>query len=315
MKWAIFGKLSSNEIKNLKEKVNYTLWEFFFGFIIFYHNNTRLVSNSDFIIQDELIKFGGLFLVVLLLKCFHYLSVYRAFSIFYINRTKPKILPFIRFATGLILLNLIDGLLAYRFYQEVMYNHLSSVTIENNILIAIFGFEILNLFPLILLTSIKYGLNCYEYWKFDGLIDRHQYNDLKILKWCDFKLKVNYICEFLVNLLRFSMTCIFSVIFLYLYTFPLHILPSSYLSLRVLILKTRCLVDLKKRQFKLQKLLVPPNDSLLNQNKCIVCFEEFSTDHGKDVRVLKNCNHLFHYGCLKNWIDYSSCCPICRKKI
>lgn len=306
VKWAIFGKLTNNEIRNLKDKASYTIWEFVFGFIIFCHTNDR----SKLTLQDELVKFGGLFLCVMLLKCFHYLSMDRAFTIFYDdNNNKVTKLPFLRFAIGLVLLNFIDGLLIYKFFHEFVYKNFS---IGNNILVAIFGFEILNILPLIIVTTIKYGINCYEYWKYDGMLNDDFYNDSSITKWKEFKVNVNYISEFMVNLLRFTMTCLFSIIFLYLYTFPLHILPSSYLSLRVLVIKTRCLVNLKKRQFKLNKLAVPTNIDA--DEKCIVCYDNFHDDNS-NIRILTNCNHCFHYSCLKSWVDYSSCCPICREAI
>lgn len=307
VKWAVFGKLTTNEIRNLKDKISYTVWEFVFGFIIFCHNN----DSSKLTLQDELVKFGGLFLCVMLLKCFHYLSVDRAFTIFYHDDDSniSTKLPFLRFAIGLILLNFIDALLIYKFFHEFVYKDFS---IGNNILVAIFGFEILNILPLIILTSVKYGLNYYEYWRFDGMLNDDFYKDSTVTKWKEFKLNISYLSEFIVNLVRFIMTCIISIIFLYLYTFPLHILPSSYLSLRVLVIKTRCLVNLKKRQFKLKKLAIPSH--LDGDEKCIVCFD-YLVDDSSDIRVLTNCNHCFHYGCLKAWVDYSTCCPICRESI
>lgn len=328
LKWLVFGKLTNNEVRNLKDKISYTTWEFFFGFIIFYHNNgdKKLFLCNEINIpggyqtppRNELTKFAGLFLCVLLLKCFHYLSVDRVFTIFQSNTNNNYYynnrLLLVRFGVGLILLNFIDGLLIYKFITEMMHSKYPNVLIEDNILITIFGFEIINMFPLILLTTVKYGLNCFEYWKYDGMLnDHYYYNESSINKWKDFKLKMTFFFEFSVNFIRFLMTITFLIAFLYLYTFPLHILPSSYLSLRVLIIKTRSFINLKKRQFKIQKLIIPKH--IKTDEKCIICFDEFTQDSDSNIRMLTNCNHTFHYSCLRSWVDISSSCPICRDDI
>lgn len=34
-----------------------------------------------------------------------------------------------------------------------------------------------------------------------------------------------------------------------------------------------------------------------------------------NINTICDCNPTFHYSCLKEWIDKTSSCPICRKKI
>ncbi|ODV79987.1 uncharacterized protein CANTADRAFT_21254 [Suhomyces tanzawaensis NRRL Y-17324] len=343
IKWVIFGRLTPNEIQSLRDKVTYTIWEFCFGFMIFYCKCFAL----DFtLIQSELFKFAGLFLCVLLLKGFHHLSAERVSSIFpssrYTHYATSRQIKYmgLRFALGLCLLNFIHGLLLVRFIHEVSQRYnatfvsklsrpisvpapvsvskTSTIYIEDNILLAIFGFEILYMFPLIVLTTIKFAVNFYEYLRFESQLSAHfgeedeegEEDNYDQIIWKENKLKIIYVSQFLVNLLRFLMIALFSLIFLYVYTFPFHILPSSYSSFRILIDNTRCLVNFKKKQFALKKLQIPsvPGDSV----QCIICYDMMKIN--TEVRQLR-CNHRFHYSCLKNWIEYSSSCPICREKI
>lgn len=290
IKWVVFGKLTVNEVRNLRVKISYTAWEFGLGFVMLYFGNSQ--------VNDQYLKYGGMFVCVLLLKCFHYLCVDRAFTL-YLNDMR---FPFVRFAFGLTLLNVVDGLLIYKFIQECREG------LGNNILVLIFGFEICNIFPLLVLTTVKYVLNCIEYWRF-GQFVTEPFVEQSVTSWKDFHRLVTYVAEFVVNLTRFAMTCMFLVVFLYYYTFPLHILPSSYLSLRVLVLKTRCLIDYRKRRLQLQR-AITPSEAV---GDCIVCLESMS-ELVSDVRQL-SCSHTLHYSCLSSWINYSPTCPVCRQAI
>lgn len=287
VKWAVFGRLSTLEIRSLHDKIAYTVWEFCFGFLLFYFNTRR----QEMVVAAEMLKFSGLFACILLLKCFHYLSADRAQSVLAAHYDKY---PHARFALGLALLHLVDGLLVHRFYVEVVNDRGST-----NILVSIFGFEILNLLPMILLTALRFGLSYYDL-RFSGPAGPSS-------EWHQRKLRIMSVGEFVANFTRFAMTCVFSVVFLYCYTFPLHILPSSYLSLRLLVFKTRSLINMKKRQLRLLRLVkatrVAANDH------CIICLEDFGS---VGAHALRNCAHSFHHGCLQMWIDYSSTCPVCR---
>ncbi|EGW34239.1 uncharacterized protein SPAPADRAFT_148821 [Spathaspora passalidarum NRRL Y-27907] len=299
LKWITFGKLTPREIKNLKDKIAYTIWEFFFGFMILYF---KIGSYS--IIQVEVFKFAGLFFTIILLKGFHYLSADRIQTVFNLSHSTPTVkLWAIKLSIGLIMLNLIDAMLIVKFFYELYHSSTNEkgLSMVDNILVGIFGFEILNLFPVIVLTTLKCGLELSQYLNEDEQEDT---------QWREYKLKWIYMGEFIVNLIRFIMVCLFSVAFLYFYTFPIHILPSSYLSLRVLVAKTRNFINFKKKQFVLEKLTVPTE--VFRDEKCVVCFEEFTDVN--DIRQL-NCTHSFHYRCLKSWIYYSNSCPTCREVI
>lgn len=291
IKWIVFGRLREFEIRNLRHNIQYTLWEFCFTGILYYVKATSR-QGPQFVL-----KFAGLFACVLLLKCFHYLASERASNsvdVFCSHSTnRPRwILMFsandylvTRFAFGLILLLWIDGLLILKFLSE-----LSKHLIEENILLGIFGFEILHMAPLITLTLLKFALNCH-----------HR------LCGCQYNEQIEFVAEFVANLVRFVLVVVFAVIFLYLYTFPLHILPSSYLLLRVLVDRLRALLNYHKKQLKLEKLLSIPSS---DQGNCTICL----CDDDGEWRELK-CRHQYHHDCLRHWMLMSPLCPVCRSPI
>ncbi|CCE85336.1 Piso0_004924 [Millerozyma farinosa CBS 7064] len=323
MKLIIVGQLRLREIQILKNQISYTIWEFFFGFGIFLYNayQEELAGVRGVLLGFESVKFFGLFSCVMLLKCFHYLCAERMASLDVPCSEELEFTPkrqHLRLSTGLAMLYLIDILLIHRFFYEVRnnYSNESILTLKDNILVSIFGFEILHIFPMIILTSGKLLLRYMEFLIIQS-IELHGVDDRKLLKWHYIKLKVDYVLEFVVNFLRFSMTCVFSVLFLYYYTFPLHILPSSFLTLRLAIVKARHLLSFRKRGLKLQKLSIP--ETIGQDEKCIICYEKFEREGepgvSNDVRLVKGCGHIFHLICLKNWFSYSSVCPVCRRKV
>lgn len=45
---------------------------------------------------------------------------------------------------------------------------------------------------------------------------------------------------------------------------------------------------------------------------CTICFDDYN--QSSDIRKIINCNHIYHYNCLNEWIvNYNNkTCPICR---
>ncbi|OIW00462.1 hypothetical protein TanjilG_05812 [Lupinus angustifolius] len=45
--------------------------------------------------------------------------------------------------------------------------------------------------------------------------------------------------------------------------------------------------------------------------ECVICLSEFTKD--EKVRILPECNHLFHVPCIDKWLSSHSSCPKCRQ--
>lgn len=303
-RWTLFGKISEKERENLKDRIIYTIWEFWFGFFIFVKEMSGCKISSSELIQHEFIKYSGLFFCVLMLKGFHLIYAERAYSLS--TRKDPSAYyKFRRLGYGVLLLNFIDILLMAAFFNQVTRD--SPLKFEHNILVAIFGFEIFHMYPIVFFTGIKFWLNYYEMTTFQSE------NTSKYQKWRLFKSKLLNLMEVIINFIQFGMSCVFAVVFLYYFTFPFHILPSSYLSLKLLIIKTRCLISFERRNLKLTRMNLP--SYIDPDSKCIICFDYLNNSSIDGVRCLNHCSHNFHYTCIKSWLNYSNKCPICRKKI
>lgn len=298
VKWAIFGKLTANEVKILKNKAGYTAWEFFFGLLVFYNT-----SPSFFDIQREVLKYALLFFCVLLVKYFHYLTADRVHTLYYSPQAIRSAFNgkhiHLRLAVGLLLILLVEGLLIFQYFQDIiMKNHLSE-----NVLVTIFGFEIMNQSPLTVVTLLQFILDLIE--------SKKAYSNYTAFK--ERKLRLMFVAEFILNMLRFGMSCIFTLIFMYYYTFPVHTIPSSYDSLKVAVIKTRNLVNFRKKELMIQRLQNPTSETL--EQKCIICYEELSVPTLDTIKRVQPCGHGFHLGCLLQWIEFSPSCPVCRKRI
>lgn len=300
LKYLVFGTLTELELLILSSKTGHTIWEFVTGFLVFYSS-----AEIDHNIPMEALKYGGLFICVLLVKFFGFLIADRVHKLYFAlpNPAAGGIkYGYLRLGFGIVILNFINLLLLYKFVNDVMWEGLGS----RNVLIAIFGSEVLNHCPSTISTSFIYVLNCYETLIFLG-------RGLSAKKhWRRKKLGYIYALEFLLSLMRLGMTTIFSLCFLYYYTLPFHSMPSSYLTLKVTVAKARVLVDLLKRDILLHKLKIP--ESVLHNN-CIICYEDLQSFDLSEVRYIASCEHSFHYSCIKRWLKVSPTCPVCRQKV
>lgn len=291
-KWLIFGELTNSEVDILREKAGYTIWEFVFGFLVFYCNTGGALDTSG-----EVAKFAGLFLCVWLVKSFHYLIAARVQMVYSTSgfrvegQTQVRFL-LLRVALGIVMLNVVDGLLIFKYMRDVMVTNY----IKHNVLITIFGFEILNHYPILMSTSLQFCLH------------------LKLLDsevWKRRRLWIFFVAEFALNFLLLAMSFIFSLVFFYHYTVPVYMLPAAYRSLKVAVTKTRVLIEFHKRELMLERLVLATN---VSDETCAICYEELCVAQ-RNVRSTPCCDRGFHYTCIKLWLEYSPSCPFCRKKM
>ncbi len=291
LRWLAFGTLNDYEIKSIKEKFNYTLFEFIMGLILLKHIESESLTIKGFA------KYASISICVVLLKSFHYLSAIRVKTFINNNNSHGHgsgtlfKKQSIKLILGMLMLTLIDSLLIYKFSNEYNFNTLS----------IIFGYELLNLFPLILLNLFNFTTSIVCLGSKKSII------------------KSKIILDFLVNLARFSLFVIYSWYFNLYFTFPVHIIPSSYKCFRLLLTKTKKLIAYKRNslRFKLysQSLQKVKLDEIeLIADRCF-CLEDLRYEgDDADLRMLC-CKHVFHYECLKWWLIKSRTCPICREHV
>lgn len=67
----------------------------------------------------------------------------------------------------------------------------------------------------------------------------------------------------------------------------------------------------KKVLNSLPKFAVGAENEHKMSEECAICLAEFET--GEEVRVLPQCGHGFHVGCIDTWLGSHSSCPSCRQ--
>ncbi|KAJ1703043.1 hypothetical protein LUZ63_002822 [Rhynchospora breviuscula] len=69
---------------------------------------------------------------------------------------------------------------------------------------------------------------------------------------------------------------------------------------------------LKKSALKaLPKIRYEKEDDTEKQTECVICLTEFQ--EGEEIRILPQCFHKFHVGCVDKWLRAQSSCPSCRR--
>lgn len=130
------------------------------------------------------------------------------------------------------------------------------------------------------------------------------------------------------------LTAISYVCFIYLLTIhsrlslPLSMLQGTYSSLRKAWVQVSQLLSLIESSKRLDTQL--PNatkeDLEKSDNSCLICLDDmYSVEEYHRLfkkpqaprRVPKKlqCNHILHMGCLKEWLERSDSCPLCRRKV
>jgi len=51
--------------------------------------------------------------------------------------------------------------------------------------------------------------------------------------------------------------------------------------------------------------------SIINKNDCSICISKINFEHKHHLR----CGHVFHYRCIKPWLNISSICPNCKQSV
>jgi len=48
----------------------------------------------------------------------------------------------------------------------------------------------------------------------------------------------------------------------------------------------------------------------MDDESCVICTDPISKDDWGKLE----CKHIFHFKCIQKWLEYKSCCPLCRKE-
>lgn len=130
------------------------------------------------------------------------------------------------------------------------------------------------------------------------------------------------------------LTSISYLSFLYLLTvhsglsLPLSMLQGTYSSIRKTWIEVTQLLTFIEKSKRLDSQLANANleDLEASDNLCIICredmhsIEEYQRIYNKPQSARRSpkklkCGHILHLGCLKDWLERSDSCPLCRRKV
>ncbi|KAI8639723.1 hypothetical protein BD408DRAFT_471436 [Parasitella parasitica] len=287
-----FGRLRAIEVEHLYERSWYAVTETCLAMTIF---------REEFDLQ-----FIVVFTTLLFLKIFHWLCQDRVE--FMEQSPANRVVFHVRIINLLAILLLVDSLLA---------NHAIHVTLTKgpNMMI-MFGFEYTILICSILSVIGKYILNVIDMRTEQTWEGKSMYIFYLDLVTDFFKL-VTYLVFFLYICLNYQL--------------PLHIIRDVYVTFRSFIQKCRDLYRYRRATRNMNELY--PNAtaedlSRSSDSTCIICREEmqivdtnldddnpeaaaYRGDNEQSLDQPKKlpCGHIFHFHCLRSWLERQQTCP------
>lgn len=96
------------------------------------------------------------------------------------------------------------------------------------------------------------------------------------------------------------------------YGVPLHIIRDLYLTVRSFVVRVRDIIRYRQATANMNERYpeaTPEELAAASDRTCIICREEMVS-----ARKLP-CGHLFHFRCLRSWLERQQACPTCRRSI
>lgn len=117
--------------------------------------------------------------------------------------------------------------------------------------------------------------------------------------------------DFFVDFLKLSIYSTFFAIIIKYYGIPLHIIRDLYLTIRSFVVRVKDILRYRRATANMDQRYPDATEAELEASDkiCIICREEMTS-----AKKL-TCGHLFHFRCLKSWLERQQACPTCRRSI
>jgi len=256
------------------------------------HENARYAVTETClaltVFREELTtRVFALFTALLFAKVFHWLAHARVEHVEHAPQTST--LQHWRLAALMFWLGVVD-LVALGGCAAMCLKHGPSVLL-------LFGFEFAILGAGLGADACKYLLYAIEHRRYDGT-------------WPQ-KAQYAFFVDFIAEVLRFAAYVVFfSIVFAY-YGVPLHIvreLWASYVQLRQ---RLQAFKKYRALTANMDERFPPATEDEIREagGICIICRDDMS-----EGRKLP-CGHVFHFACLRLWLQQQQSCPTCRQDI
>jgi len=272
------GRLRPGEFFDVLDKARYAIVETCLTLIIF-----REEINA---------KTVALFTALFFCKIFHWLAAARLEHIEQSQVT--SIMKHVRIVSLLLCLLLADSVF---LHSAVQNSFDKNGTFVPSVLIY-FSFEATILATTVTSISCKYCLNLAD------MFANGQWHNKSTFK---------FYLELIINAVRSILYVVFFMIIFVYYGLPMHLIRDLWVSIKNLIREWK--------QFRRYRKLCAnmdvrfPNataEQLENNSTCIICRDEMVGD--PRAKVLP-CGHVFHFYCLRSWLERQQTCPVCRTPI
>ncbi|TEB37547.1 hypothetical protein FA13DRAFT_1771004 [Coprinellus micaceus] len=295
-----FGTLRANEVERLYDRLWFFITESLLAFTIF---------------RDEFdTSFAFMFGFLLFVKSFHWLASDRIEWMDQRPYPGPPLLFHFRMAVLFVILWWID-LGMFLFTVE----HTLSVGVGGMVL---FASEYGILIASVMNTIAKYALSAYE------LRRAGQRGGENAPPWENKSMWVFYI-ELATDFLKLTIYLLFFTIIITFYGLPLNIVRDVYITARSFISRLKALHRYQTATRNMDQRYPNATEeelTAMSDRTCIICREEMvyhapqtadeNRGDGPNMSPKKlPCGHIFHFYCLRSWLERQQSCPTCRRTV
>jgi E3 ubiquitin-protein ligase synoviolin len=294
-----FGPLRANEVERLYDRLWFFITESLLAFTIF---------------RDEFdTPFALMFGFLLFVKSFHWLASDRIEWMDQRPYPGPPLLFHVRMVVLFTLLWATD-LLMFLFAVE----HTLTAGVGGMVL---FASEYGILMASLMNTMSKYVLSTYD------LRRAGRRGGENAPPWENKSMWVFYI-ELATDFLKLTTYLIFFIIIITFYGLPLNIIRDVYITARSFVTRLRALHRYQTATRNMDQRY--PNASeeeltAMSDRTCIICREEMISPNAQDSPAQAEgpnttpkklpCGHIFHFHCLRSWLERQQSCPTCRRNV
>ncbi|KAH9485281.1 ERAD-associated E3 ubiquitin-protein ligase HRD1 [Psilocybe cubensis] len=294
-----FGSLRANEVERLYDRLWFFITESLLAFTIF---------------RDEFdASFALMFGFLLFVKSFHWLASDRIEWMDQRPYPGPPLLFHIRMTILFTILWLTDCVM-FLFAVE----HTLSAGVGGMVL---FASEYGILMASVINTNLKYLLSAYD------LRRAGRRGGENAPPWENKSMWIFYI-ELATDFLKLTTYLVFFIIIITFYGLPLNIIRDVYITARSFITRLRALHRYQTATRNMDQRYPNATEEELiamSDRTCIICREEMVNGGIQDPPQHPDgpnttpkklpCGHIFHFYCLRSWLERQQSCPTCRRNV
>lgn len=292
-----FGSLRPNEVERLYDRLWFFITESLLAFTIF---------------RDEFdTPFALMFGFLLFVKSFHWLASDRIEWMDQRPYPGPPLLFHFRMAVLFTILWLTDCLMFMFAIEHTLTSGVGGMVL--------FASEYGILMASVMNTILKYLLSAYD------LRRAGRRGGENAPPWENKSMWIFYI-ELATDFLKLTTYLVFFVIIITFYGLPLNIVRDVYITARSFVTRLRALHRYQTATRNMDQRYPNATEeelTAMSDRTCIICREEMVSaaqvpahPDGPNTTPKKlPCGHIFHFYCLRSWLERQQSCPTCRRNV